>query len=226
MNVADPDSSSLPWVERAVERSAAVQRSRDRIANQVKVMLEAARRLIRVKGDEFTTQELVAEAGVALQTFYRYFASKDELLLAYLSDAMADACARWAEAAQKLPDPLSRLHLYVVAPLEHINDGDSQDVAESRYIVSIHWRLHRLSPNELAAAEKPLVDLLASEIEAAVSAGVLRSANPQWDAWFIVELVRSAYHYYAYAAREGDDMNVVKERLWRFCLGAMGGRRT
>ena len=44
------------------------------------------------KGDAFTTQELVKEAGVALQTFYRYFASKDELLLAVIADAMADAC--------------------------------------------------------------------------------------------------------------------------------------
>ncbi|WP_138985403.1 helix-turn-helix domain-containing protein, partial [Mycobacterium avium] len=59
-----------------------MQRSRERIANQVRLMLDAALRLIREKGDSFTTQELVKEAGVALQTFYRYFATKDELLLA------------------------------------------------------------------------------------------------------------------------------------------------
>jgi AcrR family transcriptional regulator len=35
----------------------------------------------------------VKEAGVALQTFYRYFASKDELLLAVIADAMTEACA-------------------------------------------------------------------------------------------------------------------------------------
>ena len=79
--------------ERAVERSAAVQRSRSRIANQVRSMLDAARRLIAVKGDEFTTQDLVKEAGVALQTFYRYFAGKDELILAVIADAMTEACA-------------------------------------------------------------------------------------------------------------------------------------
>ena len=98
--VAVVTSAGLPpgeWVERAVERSAAVQRSRLRIAQQVRQMLEAARRLIDTKGDEFTTQELCAEAGVALQTFYRYFASKDELLLAVIGDAMTDACERWAD---------------------------------------------------------------------------------------------------------------------------------
>ena len=89
---------SESWVERAVDRSAAVQRSRSRIANQVRLMLDAARRLIGEK-DDFTTQELVAEAGVALQTFYRYFASKDELLLAVIGDAMTEACERWGQAA-------------------------------------------------------------------------------------------------------------------------------
>jgi TetR/AcrR family transcriptional regulator len=59
--------SRVSWVERAVERSAAVQRSRERIAAQVRQMLDAARTLIAIKGDEFTTQELAAEAGVALQ---------------------------------------------------------------------------------------------------------------------------------------------------------------
>lgn len=223
MTVSSADNPDLPWVERAVERSAAVQRSRSRIATQVSVMIEAARRLIREKGDEFTTQELVAEAGVALQTFYRYFAGKDELLLALIGDAMIEACADWAEAARELPDPLSRLHLYVTAPLEHLNEGTPQDVSETRFVVSTHWRLHRLFPNELAEAQKPLVDLLIAEINAAKQAGVLRPDDPQWAAWFVVELVRSVFHHYAHAALEGDDMNDVKERLWRFCLSALGG---
>ena len=90
------------WVERAVDRSAAVQRSRTRIAKQVRVMLDAARRLIREK-DDFTTQDLVVEAGVSLQTFYRYFASKDELLLALIADAMTEACDRWTTAAADIP---------------------------------------------------------------------------------------------------------------------------
>ena len=39
-----------------------------------------------VKGPNFTTQELVKEAGIALQTFYRYFGSKDHLHLAVIED--------------------------------------------------------------------------------------------------------------------------------------------
>jgi TetR/AcrR family transcriptional regulator len=212
---------SVSWAEeRAAERSAAVQRSRMRIANQVRSMLDAAIRLIREKGDAFTTQELVKEAGVALQTFYRYFASKDELLLAVLGDAMTNACSAWEAAAGELPDPLARLRFYITSVI----DGLDSEVGEgglARFVVSTHWRLHRIFPNELAEAEKPFVDLLLTEINAAAKAGLLQPSNPESDAWFIAELVRSVYHYYAYAPRRDD----VKDQLWQFCLAALGGTK-
>jgi len=181
-------------------------------------MLDAALRLIREKGDAFTTQELVKEAGVALQTFYRYFASKDELLLAVIADAMTDACARWSEDARELPDPVARLHLYITAVID-VLDSEGGGGETARFVVSTRWRLHRVFPDELAEAEKPFVDLLLGEINAAVDAGLLRPADPKWAAWFIVELVRSVYHYYAFAPRQPD----VKDQLWEFCLTALGG---
>jgi TetR/AcrR family transcriptional regulator len=219
--MTDASVPSESWVERAVERSAAVQRSRSRIANQVRLMLDAARRLISDKGGDFTTQDLVAEAGVALQTFYRYFASKDELLLAVIGDAMTEACDRWAQAAAAIPDPMDRLRFYVTAPLEQF-DGNSHDAAGMRFIVSTHWHLHRIFPTELAEAERPFVDLLRAEVNAAVVDGLLHPQNPHWDAWFIVELLRAVYHYYAYAADVDDDMTAVKENLWQFCRTALG----
>ena len=213
--------STVSWAEeRAVERSAAVQRSRDRIAEQVRSMLDAARRLIEVKGDEFTTHDLVKEAGVALQTFYRYFASKDELLLAVIADAMREACTGWAEAAAEMADPLDRLHFYVTTIVARLQN-DEQESATARFIVSTRWRLHRLFPKELAEAEKPFVDLLVSEVKAAADAGLITSPDPEWDSWFIAELIRSVYHHYAYADMPNDN---VAEQLWRFCLAALGGR--
>jgi TetR/AcrR family transcriptional regulator len=211
------------WVERAVDRSAAVQRSRTRIAKQVRVMLDASRRLIREK-DDFTTQELVVEAGVSLQTFYRYFASKDELLLALIADAMTEACDRWTKTAADIPDPMDRLRFYVTAPLERF-DADSDEGAGMRFIVSTHWHLHRKFPNELAEAGKPLVDLVLAEVNCAADSGLLNPRNPEWDSWFIVELLRSINHYYAYAAKADDDLKLTKEKLWEFCRTALGAPR-
>lgn len=186
-------------------------------------MLDAARRLIDTKGDEFTTQELCAEAGVALQTFYRYFASKDELLLAVIGDAMTDACERWVQGAADMPDPLTRLRYYLTSTLELL-DGDNNRAATGRFIVSTRWRLHRNFAKELAEAEKPYVDLLRGEVDAAIEAGLLNPPDPEWDPWFLAELARSVFHYYAFATHDGDEeLELVKERLWRFCLTALGG---
>ena len=205
--------------QRATERSVAVQRTRARIATHVRSMLDAAHRLIREKGDDgFTTQELVKEAGVALQTFYRYFASKDELLLAVLADAMNDACTRWAAAASQLPDPIARLRYYITAVID-VLDTEGGDRGTAQFIVTTHWRLHRIFPEELAEAEQPFVNLLLAEVNAGVAARLLAPANPEWAAWFTAELVRSVYHNYAYAPRDPE----VKEHLWQFCLSALGG---
>jgi TetR/AcrR family transcriptional regulator len=212
----------VTWVERAVERSAAVQRSRERIAQQVRQMLDAARRLIEEKGDEFTTSELVAEAGVALQTFYRYFASKDELLVAVIGDAMSDACARWAVAAAELPDPLARLEYYLTATLDRLGPN-GQAAGTARFVVATRWRLHREFPKELADAERPFVDLLRAEVTAAVEAGLLNPPDPEWDSWFLAELMRSVYHFYAFAPHDADELEIVKKQLWRFCLAGLGG---
>jgi TetR/AcrR family transcriptional regulator len=153
-----------------------------------------------------------------LQTFYRYFASKDELLLAVIADAMAGACAQWEAAARELPDPVTRLRFYITAVID-VLDTESGEGGTAKFVVSTRWRLHRIFPNELAEAERPFVDLLLTEINAATEAGSLRPSNPESDAWFITELVRSVYHYYAYAPRRDD----VKDQLWQFCLAALGG---
>jgi TetR/AcrR family transcriptional regulator len=209
----------VTWEERAAERSPAVQRSRLRTVRQARVLVDAAVRLIGRKGDAFTTQELAKEAGIALQTFYRYFASKDELLLAVISDTISVAAAGWVAASADLPDPIDRLHFYITSIFGTLDDG-GDDAARALFIVSTHWRLHRIMPTELAAAEKPLVDVMLGEIRRGQDAGLLRPPKPVVDAWFILELVRSVFHHYAYDPNRSD---ALKLELWNFCLSALGG---
>jgi len=124
------ETRELGWAERAADQSVAVQRSRARQIEQAKTIVDAAHRLIAERGERFTTQELVKEAGVALQTFYRLFPGKDQLLLAVLEDMIAENCAQYEEAARRLPDPVARLRFYITAALRSIADDDPMIAGE------------------------------------------------------------------------------------------------
>ena len=161
---ADPATvAGVTWAERAADRSPFVQRSRDRGVEQAKSIVEAARRLMDSKGPSFTTQELIKEAGIALQTFYRYFPGKDYLLLAVIEDVIDENCAAFRKQARKLPDPLERLRYYVTATvraLEVPGRGPS-------FMTSEHFRLQTSYPAEVSRATQPFTDLLVEEIREA-----------------------------------------------------------
>ena len=107
-------ASTSSSAERAADRSPAVARSRTRQIEQAQAVIDAARRLITDRGDRFTTQELVKEAGVAPQTFYRLFESKDRLLVAVVQAMIAEYCAQAEVAAEELPDPVARLRRWLL----------------------------------------------------------------------------------------------------------------
>ena len=213
--------SPVSWAERAADRSPLVQRSRSRSLQQAKVIVDAARRLIGENGDSFTTQELVKEAGVALQTFYRYFAGKDQLLLAVIEDMVSEAAATYAESASEIPDPVARLRVYVMMAVRSL-DADGRGAVGARFITTEHWRLHRLFPDELAQATKPFTDLVRREVQAAAEAGLLKPSDIDHDAWFVTALVMAVYHHYAFAASK-EPAEVIGNHLWAFCLSALGG---
>lgn len=213
---------SLSWAERVADRSESVQRSRARQIEQAHAIVAAARRLITDRGDQFTTQELVKEAGVALQTFYRIFGGKDQLLLAVFEDLIAESCADYERAAQALPDPIARLHFYVAVTVGGVNEA-SYGIGP-RFITAEHWRLHQRFPEEMAHATQHFTDLVARQLVLADAEGLLSVADPERDAWYVTKLVMAVFHHYAYA--EGPiDAKAIGEELWEFCLRALGGTR-
>jgi AcrR family transcriptional regulator len=188
-----------------------------------KLIVDAARRLVVVKGGAFTTQELVKEAGVALQTFYRYFAGKDELLLAVMEDMIAESCVVLEQQAEALTDPVDRLQFYITTAV-HTVGVEGTESAAARFVSTEHWRLHPLYPDELTQANRHYADLILGEIHAAADAGLLHPADPESDAWLITHLVTGVYHHYAFATT-GESGEEIGQRLWAFCHAALGGAR-
>jgi AcrR family transcriptional regulator len=189
---------------------------------QAQVIVRAARRLIATKGSSFTTQELVKEAGVALQTFYRYFASKDQLLLAVFEDLISEFCDGLRRQVAEIADPIERLRFCVT--IAAASRADDAAIAAPRFITSEHWRLQQEYPEEISVAISSFTDLVAEEIENAVRVGALQSVDPRADAWHITQLVMAVFHHYAFTEAERSE-DEVAERLWRFCLLGLGGPR-
>jgi AcrR family transcriptional regulator len=216
------DEPELAWVQRAAERSPAVQRSRARSTAQAKQIVAAAQRLLTEQGGQFTTHQLVKEAGVALRTFYRYFASKDELLLAVLEVRIADAAEQLRQGGASIADPVERLRYYIVQPLQGLSFGQ----AGGREITAEHWRLHQLYPAEVEQATGHITDLLEEAIEEAAAVGSLHPVDPRRDAWTITKMVMTVFHHYVYAEPDAD-LDAVRAHLWQFCCTGLGvDRRT
>ena len=213
--------SQMSWAERAAERSPLVQRSKSRGVEQAYTIVEAAQRLIAAKGPSFTTQELIKEAGIALQTFYRYFPSKDHLLLAVIEQIIDENCQEYKKSASKLTDPIDRLHFYVtvtLSGLEGVGKGPS-------FVTAEHWRLQAIYPDEISAATRPFTDLLLAEIREAKATGKLDPPDPDYSAWLITQLVMAVFHHYDCAGLD-EPSDRIAARVWNFCLAALGGENS
>jgi TetR/AcrR family transcriptional regulator len=174
-----------------------------------------------VKGSSFTTHELVKEAGVALQTFYKHFEGKDQVLLAVIEDMILEASVDLRERGNLIEDPIDRLRLYVTDTLQTIRGG-SIDAPGAQFVTTEHWRLQQLYPDQLALATRPFTDLVLEALEAAQQSGSLQPANAAYDAWLAGQLIMAVFHYYAFATSE-DSVDDIAERVWSFCLAAFGG---
>ena len=206
----------MAWIERTVDQSPAMQHSWNKRIEQAREIIDAARRLIAVKGSTFTLQELVKEAGVALKTFYRYFDGKDQLLLAVIEAMISDFCRKYEEQGRAYSDPIDRLRFYITTAADSASLAD-EDVGGARFVTAEHWRMHRLHPEELAQATMPFTELILREIKAGAESGKLKPGHPESDAWLINQLVTSVFHHYAFAPDDAS-RHGISDRVWEFLL--------
>ena len=85
-------------------------------------------------------------------------------------------------------------------------------------LVREHRRLSDSRPEDLRRALAPMIDVLASEIEAAVSTRAIQSLDPQRHARAVFALVLDGIHDVARGEAEPLD---VAAFLWRFCWGGL-----
>jgi AcrR family transcriptional regulator len=204
------------WVTRAADRAPSVQNSRLRSMQRAQQIVDAARRLIDSGGD-FTTHQLVREAGIAIQTLYKHFASKDEVMIAVLEDVIAQSIGGLREEGAGIADPVERLRFYVFSTIA------SLDANTSRFILTEHWRLVQLHPDEVEQARRPVADLFLDALREAEAAGLLAPPDLEHAAAMTNQLLLAEFHHHAFATSRAPT-EVIAAKLWAFLLSAYGGQ--
>jgi AcrR family transcriptional regulator len=205
-------SAGLPpkqWQQRAALRSGG--RSGDAGGRDFAMdIIDAAWSLVQQEEIlDFTVRQVVDRADVALQTFYRYFGNKDELLLAMLEESMRAA----AEVVLALPfeDPVERLRYLVTAPI--VMDFDERAQRVTRWRGRERQRLLEFFPDAVEAVYEPYRATIAEAIMAVCEAGRGSCDAPDIDAKLILHLVQEMAHGVHGGGIE-DGAELVAARVW------------
>ncbi len=199
------------WRQRAVDRST--QTARVRAAKRVQRFLNSAREIIAEKDNtEFTVQEVVDRSKQSLRSFYQYFDGKHQLLLSLFEEELDLAVKRLKEVTME-GDPLERLQAATLLQYELCAPGRTSaqplfsDFA-SRLIVD--------HPDEVATAYEPIIDLVASIVQDAAAAGLLRPGRPRRQAVILLQTAT-----FTAGRNIGSRTPITGAEVWEFCQHAI-----
>src|SRR5262245_822581 len=117
--VAEIEDEAIPaWQRQSMHRS--LRSARVRAHARSDRFVAAATRLLQEKGStDFTVQDVVERSKMSIRTFYKYCASKEDLLLAVSETVVArEAVPRLRQRIEKHRDPLLRLKAFIQGLVE------------------------------------------------------------------------------------------------------------
>ena len=132
-----------------------------------------------------TLRDLAKEVGIQPGSVYRYFPSKNDLLLRLMVDHLQELLAQWQAASEGIADPLERLKTFIAF---HVNYHASRqkEVFISNMEIRSLTREHRRTVIALRESyEKSLRDLL----EDGMRIGRFRTGDPQVSAYAILAML-------------------------------------
>lgn len=188
-------------------------------ATERELVFDAAYRVLRDQRDKgITIADVLAEAGVSTRSFYRHFASKDELLCAMYSRDAVRAAERLTAQVEKASSPTHALQLWIDEMFSfHVGPR------AERFMVLASLTAMRADGAETVGEKSRdmLVAPLADAIAAGAADGSFRSVNPQVDADLVAAAV---YHAAAFVAPHLGKKPAAGARddVLSFCRRALG----
>jgi AcrR family transcriptional regulator len=149
--------------------------------DEVRRLVEAALLLIQRDGRlEPRVSEIVKQAGLHNQAFYRHFRSKHELLVAVLDEGIGRLARYLAHRMAQADDPGGRVREWIRGVLEQALSPDGAEA--TRPFVLARGRLAESYPDEVRESERQLTALVRSAIAEGVEAGDFPAADPDREA--------------------------------------------
>ena len=199
--------------ERAVERSLRARRAA--YAGEVQRLLAATFALIERTGElEPRVGDILREAGLSNQAFYRHFPSKQALLVAVLDEGVRILAGYLAHRMQAAASPSARVREWLRGVLEQALSPSG--ARATRPFALARARLAEAHPQEVAESERRLTELVREAIRAAVAAGELPHADPDGDAETLRHLAMGWLEARLAGARPPDRRDA--ERLVEFAM--------
>ena len=180
------------WEVRAALRAMARSREASTRRNPAEALVAAAMEIV-AEADDFTVKQVSERAGVALQTFYRHFGSKDELILAMLEESSANSIQQLVRFAEEADDPVERLRRLVQIPFGDVEVGGSA-LRLSYWRARERQRLTQRFPREVQASWEHYRVGVAGALHRLKALGLIDSEDPALDAILIQQEVVSTFY--------------------------------
>jgi AcrR family transcriptional regulator len=197
-------------VTAAVER-ALDDRQREATEEVERILAAAVRVIERVAPDPPRVSDIVAEAGSSNKAFYRYFAGKDELILAVMERGVAIVESYLQHQMAKESDPRDQIARWIEGTLAQV--ADPELLSKSRAAA-----LQMSTGNNWGAVDKemmrPLRELLIEPISS------LGSDDVDRDVEAVFGCTAAAMRRYMGSAG-GSDADDIAHAV-RFCLRGLG----
>lgn len=215
------------WEERSARR--VLETGREQILERSRKIVEAAYDLLEDEGLEgLTIRAVLTKTGLSRRAFYERFEGKDDLVLAVFEQTIRKATQFFGELIAKLDDPLERLKIvltYIVLGKGTVPAANSHSHRRGAALSREHLRLAESRPQDLQIALRPLIALIAQELAAGMTAGVVRKDDPQRLAVLVYNVVSTTVHSELLASENlvPDQASTARlaDDIWEFCRRAI-----
>jgi AcrR family transcriptional regulator len=220
VELEDEGDDSMPeWKRVSIERSlqGPFARAKERTDRFVGTAIE----LMEERGSvDFTVQDVVDRSKMSIRTFYNFFASKDDLLVAVHETILAtEVVPRMRAKCDAVADPIERVETYI----QGIYDLTSNPGPVSRALTTYSNRLAETRPEDLERAFKPQIDLVIELIRGAKDSGRLHTPlSAEAAAHLLHHTVLATLHARILGVERGETVSAAD--LWTFCSSGIGVR--